>query len=836
VESEIGIWSTVLGLAGLLMLAVLMLPAARRLNFPYTVLLAAVGVGIGLLELLLASGRIPVLGDFLTALHGLEITADAVLFVFLPALVFEAALSLDVRRLMDDIAPILFLAVVGLLISTAVIGLSLWAVSGMALVACLLLGAICSATDPVAVVAIFKEVGAPKRLSILVEGESLFNDATAIVVFTILAGMLAGGAEPSVLGGLGSFLEVFLGGIVVGWIMGRVFVGIIRRLENMPLVEQSLTLSLAYLSFIVAEHYLHVSGVMAVVVAALVLGSRGRTVIQPHDWHSLHETWEQIGFWANSIIFILVGLAVPAIMDDFGAAQLLWLVVLIAAAFLARALILFGLLPLLARLGLAQQVSTGFSTVMFWGGLRGAVALALALIIIETPGYSDAVREFVGVLVTGFVLFTLFVNAPTIGLVIRFFRLDQLSATDTALRDRALALALGRIGESIERGARRQDTSGETTEQVAGAYRTRSEEAERNLHALRDLPVRDWVQVGLTNLTARERDALAHQFEDGFLSSPIYRIVGEQLDDIGDALKEHGPEGYENAALEALGFGRSFHFAMTLQRRFGLAGPLSRRVAERFEVLTSTRLALRDLMEDGLPKVRELVGERAGSEVERILEARLEATTAALEGLEKQYPDYARRIEQRLLERGALRLEEQSYRRMYEDALITGEVFGDLADMVRAGEREIDTLPPLDLGLDPVRLVARVPLFRDLSGERIDEIVRLLEPRLVVPGEMVVHQGDAGDAMYFISNGSLRVDVAPEPVLLGSGDFFGELALITHQPRNADVIATGFADLLVLRTSDFQKLMEANPDARTRIEAVASERLGNGSPRQPVHS
>jgi CPA1 family monovalent cation:H+ antiporter len=641
--------------------------------------------------------------------------------------------------------------------------------------------------------------------------------------------MLAGGAEPSVLGGLASFLKVFLGGIVVGWAMARVFVGIIGRLENMPLVEQSLTISLAYLSFIVAEHYLHVSGVMAVVVAALVLGSRGRTVIQPHDWHSLHETWEQIGFWANSIIFILVGLAVPAIMDDFGSTQLLWLAVLIVAAFVARAVILFGLLPLLARLGLAQQVSTGFITVMFWGGLRGAVALALALIIIETPGYSDAVREFVGVLVTGFVLFTLFVNAPTIGVVIRFFRLDQLSATDAALRDRALALALGRIGESIERVARRQDTTGETTEEVAGTYRARSEEAERNLQALRDLPVRDWVQVGLTNLTARERDALAHQFEDGFLSSHIYRMVGEQLDDIGDALKERGPDGYETAALEGLGFGRGFHFAMALQRRFGFAGPLSRRVAERFEVLTSTRLALRDLMEDGLPKVRELVGEQATSEVERILEVRLEETTASLEGLEKQYPDYARRIEQRLLERGALRLEEQSYRRMYEDALITGEVFGDLADMVRAREREIATLPPLDLGLDPQRLVGRVPLFRDLSGERIDEIARLLEPRLVVPGEMVVHEGDAGDAMYFISNGSLRVELEPEPVLLGSGDFFGELALITHQPRNADVVATGFADLLVLRTSDFQKLMEANPDAKKRIEAVAAERLGNGA-------
>ncbi|HSG90593.1 MAG TPA: cation:proton antiporter [Pseudomonadales bacterium] len=824
-EAHVGIWSTVLGLAGLLMLAVLMLPAARRLNFPYTVLLAVVGVAIGLLQTL-TSGQIPVIDDFLNALNGLEITADAVFFVFLPALVFEAALALDVRRLMDDIGPILFLAVIGLLVSTAIVGASLWLVSGITLVACLMLGAICSATDPVAVVAIFKEVGAPKRLSILVEGESLFNDATAIVVFTILAGMMSGAGDVSILGGTLSFLKVFIGGIVVGWLMGRLFVGIIGRLENMPLVEQSLTITLAYLSFIVAEHYLHVSGVMAVVTAALVMGSRGRTVIQPHDWHSLHETWEQIGFWANSIIFILVGLAVPAIMADFGRTQFLWLGVLIVAALAARAAIIFGLLPLLARLRLAQSVSVAFRTVMFWGGLRGAVSLALALIVLETPGYSEEVRQFVGMLVTGFVLFTLFVNAPTVGFVINFFRLDQLSPTDAALRDRALALSLGRIGEAIEDVARRQDTSAETVERIAGAYRERSVEAERNLDALRHLPTRDWVQVGLTNLAARERASYEHQFEDGFLSSTIFRIVGEQLEDVTDALKQGGVDAYEAAAAAALDFGRGFHLAMTLQRRFGLAEPLSRRVAERFEVLTAMKLALKEVMEDGLPKVREVVGEEAIAEIEAILKSRHAAVAAALESLEKQYPDYAARIERRLLERGALRLEAQSYKRMYADALITGEVFSDLDVMVRAREREIDSVPRLDLGLDPVRLVGRVPLFKDLSEDRIDEIAQLLRPRLVFPGELVVQRGDAGDAMYFISSGSLRVDVEPEPVTLGSGDFFGELALITHQPRNADVTAGGFADLLVLRTDDFQKLMDANPDARAKIETVARSRLG----------
>jgi len=287
-----------------------------------------------------------------------------------------------------------------------------------------------------------------------------------------------------------------------------------------------------------------------------------------------------------------------------------------------------------------------------------------------------------------------------------------------------------------------------------------------------------------------------------------------------------GPEAYAQAASESLRFGRDFHLAIALQRRFGMTTPLARAVADRFARLSGARLALAEVLTDGLAKVRELVGADAGAALEKRLRQRREATEAALEGLERQYPDYARRIERRLLQQGALRLEEQSYRRMHADGLISGEVFGDLMERLREEERALEHLPKLDLGLDPHRLLTRVPLFQDLSTERIAELAALLEPRLVLPGERVVARGEQGDAMYFISNGALRVELDAGAVVLGSGDFFGELALITHQPRNADVLATGFADLLLLRTVDFQRFMAANPETRKKIEAVARERLG----------
>ena len=216
--------------------------------------------------------------DFLHALKSFKITSDAVFFIFLPALIYESALAIDVRRLMDDIVPIMFLAIIGLLLSMVAIAYPLAMFSGMSIYACLLLGTIVSATDPVAVIAIFKEVGAPKRLSILVEGESLLNDATAIVVFTILIGLITGSSAPGLMQGLEGFIKVFFGGVVIGLISGRIICWIFGLIRQLTMVVITLSISSAYLTFIVAEHYMHVSGVMAVLTASLVIGSRGRNI------------------------------------------------------------------------------------------------------------------------------------------------------------------------------------------------------------------------------------------------------------------------------------------------------------------------------------------------------------------------------------------------------------------------------------------------------------------------------------------------------------------------------------------------------------------------------
>ncbi|MBT8137597.1 MAG: cation:proton antiporter [Gammaproteobacteria bacterium] len=803
-----------------------MLPAANRLNFPYTVLLALVGLGLGLILSLLGIASMPgPVGDFFTALHEFEITSEAVFFIFLPALVFESALSIDVRRLMDDIAPILLLAIVGLLISTFAIGYTIHWTSGMGLVVCLLLGAIVSATDPVAVVAIFKDLGAPKRLAILVEGESLFNDATAIVAFTILSAMLAGTAQAGVVSGMADFLIVFVGGIVVGYLSAQLCCQVLRLLAGQTVAEVTVTISLAYLSFILAEHYLHVSGVMAVVTAALVIGSTGRTTIVPRTWDALTETWEQIGFWANSVIFVLVGLAVPVILAGFGMREASLLVVLLVAAFVARAFIIFGLLPMFARTGLAQKVGIGYRSVMFWGGLRGAVSLALALAVMENHTFDPEIRSFIGVLVTGFVLFTLFVNATTIGVVMRAFGLDKLSAADLAIRNRALATALAGIGDRIEQTAKDEQLDATLANAVIEQYDARAQRTRDKISKLQGITDDDWLRIGLTALGTQESNGYFKLFADRLVAPKIARLLLARSNDNLDALKAHGLAGYQASVERGLSFDWRFRLALWIQRRIGISAALAAQLADRFEVLLAMHTQLRKQLDNGLAQLTAVVPESAMQRLREILQQRHDMSGEAMDALALQYPDYASQLQERRLGLLAVRLERASYQQMKRHSLIGKEVYGDLTKSLKQRLARLDRRPQLELGLEPENLIRKVPFLADLPSDRTSELARMLKPRLAIPGERIVARGDPGDAMYFISSGAAVVDLDAEKIQLGSGDFFGELALLKDSPRNADVTAKGFCDLLILWVQDFRQFLDDNPQVRSTIERVAKERL-----------
>jgi len=535
--------------------------------------------------------------------------------------------------------------------------------------------------------------------------------------------------------------------------------------------------------------------------------------------------WAQLAYWANSLIFILVGLAVPHLVLDADLGLLGILAVLIVAAFVARAAILFGLLPGLGALGLTERFAGTHQAVMLWGGLRGAVSLALALMVLESPGFDPEVKSFVVFSVTGLVLFTLFVNAPTMRPLLHRFGLDELSPTELAVRNRAMALSLSHLREIIDRVAQSYRVEPGLAREIAGAYEQRLAAVEGRIGASAGLSHDDRVQIALRAAVHQERRLYLRHLAEHLISPDIARRLLADSERLLDGVKTAGAGGYRSAFERTLGFPPSFRIALAAQRRLGIAGPLASRLADRFEVLLAAETVLGEIKAEHGDTIVSLFGEDAWRDVEQMLSHRLAATAKALGALRLQYPDYARALETRFLGRVALRIEDEDYRRMLDEAALSDEIFRDLERGLYERGDVLDRRPVLDLGLEPRKLVARVPLFAPLPAETIAEIARLLKPRLVLPGERVVEKGEAGDAMYFLTSGAVEVAVAPEPVRLGSGDFFGELALIKDIRRTADVTALGYCQCLVLHGRDLRGFLATNPAIERTLTQVAEERL-----------
>jgi CPA1 family monovalent cation:H+ antiporter len=446
-------------------------PVAAHLKLPPPVLLGVVGVALGGVPVVVSelgwSGGSDVFAD---AFAKLPINAATFIYVFLPPLVFEAGIATDVRRMIEDAAPILLLAIVATLVTTAVIGLALWPLAGVPLVVCLLLGAAVATTDPAAVIAIFRDVGAPARLTRLVEGEALLNDAAAIALFAVLLGMTIAARQPDIGAGLREFSLSFIGGGLLGLAAGRAFLWLIPWLGDDRLAEGTLTLALAYGVFIAADRLFHVSGVVAVLGSGLTVSALGRSRVGPYNWSFLGDLWDQIAFWARSLVFVLASILVPRLLGDIGTHDLLLLTVLVAAAFVARMVVLFAMMPPLEYLRLTEPISAAYKLAMAWGGLRGALTLVLALAVTENAGIAPQTQRFIAVLATGFVLFTLFVNGTTLRLVIALLGLDRLSPRDQVLRDRILALAYAEVCDSVRRIARDHGLGTTAVEQIVEPY------------------------------------------------------------------------------------------------------------------------------------------------------------------------------------------------------------------------------------------------------------------------------------------------------------------------------------------------------------------------------
>ena len=337
----------------------------KQLKVPYTVALVAGGFAIDLFRDPIARLLGPGLGPQL-------LTPDVILILFLPALLFESSVNINVRRLRENVAPILLLAILGVLVATLITGYALHWVEGVALLPALLFGALISATDPISVVALFKDLGVSKRLSVIVESESLLNDGTSVVIFQIVLAALASG-DIALLGGIRSFCLVTLGGVVVGLGLGYIFTKATERVDD-PQIEITLTTILAYGSYLIAEH-LHVSGVIATVSAGIMTGNYGLEVgMSAPTRVALRSFWEYVSFVINSVVFLLIGMEVHVsrLAESWRAVLLA-----IGTVLLGRCVSVYLVCPVSRLTG--PVIPLRWQHVLVWGGLHGSVSMALAL-------------------------------------------------------------------------------------------------------------------------------------------------------------------------------------------------------------------------------------------------------------------------------------------------------------------------------------------------------------------------------------------------------------------------------------------------------------------------
>jgi CPA1 family monovalent cation:H+ antiporter len=831
----ISVASITLVIAGFLVLASLVQPAADRLRLPYTVLLAVVGVALGgVSSFLLYTPLTNTFDDIVAPVVNLPFNASVFLVVFLPILVFHASLTIDLREIAPDWAPILTLAIVAVFAAAAAIGFSLSLAAGVPLIAALLLGAIVATTDPAAVVAILRELGAPARLTRLLEGESLLNDAAAIVLFAVLVRMLTRGAQPDFAAGIARFAGAFLGGIVLGATSGRLFGTILPFLGGSRLAEVTLSLALPYIVYLLAEQLFHVSGVVAVVSAGLTAGAVGRVRLAPDNWRYLERVWEQTGFWASSLIFVSASTLVPRLLTGFHLRDFWLLLVAIGAALASRAAVLFGLLPVLSALRLSQKVSGAYKLAIAWGGLRGAITLALALAVTENHRIDPGVRNTIAVLATGFVLFTLLVNGLTLRPVIRALGLDRLSPLNQALRNKVLALSLTDVRDALSETASQYAVLPEVARVATEPIDRRIEELSVQPDLEQEISDRDRIRIGLVALANRERRIILEHHAQRTVSGAAIERLLRNTNLILDAARAEGRIGYNRAARGLLEFATGFRIASLLHRTLHVARPLQRQISIRFESLLIRRLALEELFHFIDSRLASLLGQRVAELLGEVIAARSEATTRALDALRLQYPEYAEALEQRFLRQSGFRLSLARFHDLFDEGLIGKEVFEDLEREHAAAHSMMDELPPLDLGLRAEELLGEFEMFSGLNTAELRALARLFRPRLLVPDEVVIRKGERGNAMFLISSGAVEVALPKQRVRLGSGDFFGEMALLSRRRRQADVVALGYCRVLALSAADFRRFLRGYPQARAEIDRVASERARANAEATPV--
>lgn len=501
----------------------------KHSRLPYTVGLFAIGIILGVMNRTGVFQSLPELHDAVSSVA--NINPDLILYLFLPILIFDAAYELNLHIFKKTLANATLLAAPGLIICMLLTGTLMMGVAtfipgfeSWTWAFALMFGALISATDPVAVVALLHELKTSKRFSTLVDAESLLNDGTGIVCFMLFFGAYAAGETTHASPVITFIREVGLS-TLLGFLLARIVIWFITRINSEEMVQNSVIILAAYLTFILSQYYLGVSGVIALVAFGLTVTYVGKPRLKPQVNTFMEHFWELLTYIANTLIFILVGVVIAEKVDfSWGALGVLILIYIVLN--LIRFAMIMLLYPVMKRLG--YGLTRRESVILTWGGLRGALAMTLALMVSYTPAIPEDIRSQVLFFTAGIVTLTLCINATTMRALLNRLGLTHVPSARTMLAYR-IEKSIRDNSEKYLEGLKKRDAlEGANWHKVESYMTAQPQEPAKNPQNKAMLP-----EIRLRVLD-KEKAICREIYEEGVISKPVFLRLMNSLDELYD--------------------------------------------------------------------------------------------------------------------------------------------------------------------------------------------------------------------------------------------------------------------------------------------------------------
>jgi NhaP-type Na+/H+ or K+/H+ antiporter len=511
----------------------------KSLPLPYTMQLLVLGSLLGIF--LRRSEWDDALQQSVSKLGDMD--PHLMLHIFLPPLVFESAASIEWHLFTKAKWYIISLAGPGLLLASGLTGyvinillgqserfsnevVTLCPSEAWSAQAALMLGVIMSATDPVAVVALLKDLGCKASLATAIEGESLLNDGTALVLYTILVKIVEGDSSDNWGDYFVTFIKMSFGGALFGTTFALIVVQWLRMIFNDAMSEITITLAAAYLCFFIAEYFLHISGVIAVVCLGLYFGHSGRTSVSPEVGHFLGEFWELLAYFGNTLIFVVAGTVIGYKLPSFPWWDFVQMIIMYIACTIIRATVV-GIIYFIFR-QCGAELEKEDQVIAIWAGLRGAVGLSLAMMVFSNSKICEPIREIVMFHTAGIVVLTVCINSTTIPKVVNLLGLDAIVPSKQLIYDQAMTniIAAGKKQESNIRADHMFDSA--VWEEARHYYfRTNSDDKIKNRRGTSTTLAEKELRRRVLMITKK---SYWRQFQDGLLSNHSVKYLTHHTD------------------------------------------------------------------------------------------------------------------------------------------------------------------------------------------------------------------------------------------------------------------------------------------------------------------